>query len=318
MPTSRPSEASILLSDVRRIKKATPRTLYVCRKVKNAAEIIRWAKGEGFETTVPKDEMHVTIAYSRTAVDWMKITEDYFSSEDGSIEIKPGSVRIVEPLGTEGAVVLMFNSSHLAYRHEDIKRMGASWDHPEYQPHITITYDAGDLDLSEVEPYRGKIVLGPELFEEVNEDYKDKLIEKGRKLRVVKVDEELGLVFGWAIICKVDGEDYYDLNIDKNDDGSRERVPEHVPEIEMLKAADDFMQGVRKGNEMHKGAKHGEYVFAFPLTTEIAKALNIETETTGLLVAYRPPPHVLQKYKDGTYTGFSIEGEGEGEEFEDG
>ena len=46
---------------------------------------------------------------------------------------------------------------------------GATWDWPEYQPHISIQV-GGNVDLSKVEPYQGKIVLGPEIFEELRED----------------------------------------------------------------------------------------------------------------------------------------------------
>lgn len=133
-----------------------------------------------------------------------------------------------------------------------------------------------------------------------------KKMQETSEARVVKVSEELGLVFGWAIVCKVDGEDYYDHNIDKN---SGEAVPEHIPEDAMLKAATDFMAHTeRSGNEMHVGPDSGQFVFAWPMTTDIAKALGIETPQTGLLVAYKPTPEVLAKYKDGTYRGFSIEG----------
>jgi hypothetical protein len=118
------------------------------------------------------------------------------------------------------------------------------------------------------------------------------------------VDKALGLVMGYAMICKVNGEPYYDLNLDA--DGKR--VPEHIPEDSMLKASMDFMENSRIGNEMHSGDDKGIYIFAFPLTTEIAKAMGVETRTTGLMVAYKPPPDVLQKFIDGTYTGFSIEG----------
>lgn len=289
------------------VAKATPRTLYISRKVINAREIIKWAKGQGFETTLPAEDMHVTICFSRAPVDWMKISEAYSPNDDASIEVKPGSVRLVEPLGDKGAIVLIFNSNELSWRHEDIKRQGATWDYDEYQPHITITYDQGDVDLKDVEPYRGKIVLGPEIFEEVNEDWADDVVEKNA--RVIKIDEELGLVFGWAIICKIDGEDYYDKNIDRDGPFKGERVPEHIPESTMLKAASSFMETARPGNEMHSGPDRGQHVFAFPLTTEIAKALGIKTKTTGLLVAYKPPSDVLEKFKDGTYTGFSIEGQ---------
>ena len=123
--------------------------------------------------------------------------------------------------------------------------------------------------------------------------------------RIAKVDEALGLVFGWAIVCKIDGEDYYDLNVDRH---TGERVPEHIPEDAMLKASADFMSKSRAGNEMHAGPESGTYVFAFPMTTDIAKAMGIETGKTGLMVAYKPTPEVLKKYIDGTYKGFSIEG----------
>jgi hypothetical protein len=191
----------------------------------------------------------------------------------------------------------------LSWRHEDIKRAGASWDHPQYQPHITISWKAADVDLEKVEPYRGKIVLGPEIFEPINENWKAIVVEK-QDVRICKVDETLGIVFGWAIVCKIDGEDYYDLNVDS----SGERVPEHIPEDAMLKATVDFMSGERAGNEMHAGPDKGTFVCAWPMTSEIAKAMGITTSKTGLMVAYKPPADVLSKFKDGTYTGFSIEG----------
>ncbi|MGO0683489.1 anti-CBASS protein Acb1 family protein [Pseudomonas fulva] len=147
---------------------AAPRPLYVQRKVTNGAEILAWAKAQGFESTVPADELHVTIAYSRQPLDWMKVGGDWSSRQDGGLTVAPGGARLVEPLGGEGAVVLLFNSSELAWRHMQIREAGASWDYEEYQPHVTITYAAGDLDLSKVEPYRGKIEFGPEIFEDLN------------------------------------------------------------------------------------------------------------------------------------------------------
>ncbi len=150
---------------------ALPRPLYVHRKVRNAAEIIAWAKSQGFETTIPADDLHVTIAFSREPVDWMKVGEAWGSDADGGLTIKPGGARLIEKFDG-GAVVLLFNSSELAWRHEAIKQAGASWDWPEYQPHITLTYSADDVDLAKVEPYRGAIVLGPEVFEPLDENWK--------------------------------------------------------------------------------------------------------------------------------------------------
>ena len=160
-------QALVLLAD------ASPRSLYVHRKLLNGAELLEWAKAQGFETTLDAADLHVTIAYSKRPVDWMKAGEDWTPGDDGKYTVDPGGARLVERLGSKGAVVLLFGSSHLAYRHERIMReANASHDFPEYQPHVTITYQAPDgLDLRTVEPFRGKLEFGPEIFEEIDDDW---------------------------------------------------------------------------------------------------------------------------------------------------
>ncbi|MDO8614629.1 MAG: XkdF-like putative serine protease domain-containing protein [Dehalococcoidia bacterium] len=122
------------------------------------------------------------------------------------------------------------------------------------------------------------------------------------KAEVVKIDAELGLVFGWGIVCKVDGEPYFDSQRD------------HIPEASMLRATADFMEKSRMSSEMHArdddGVPMGDgaVIFSFPLTTEVAKALEIDTRKTGWLVAIKPSPGVLAKFKSGEYAGFSIGG----------
>ncbi len=143
---------------------AAPRTLYVSRKVVNADDLIAWAKGQGFKATLPADDLHVTIAYSRTPVDWMKVGESWASE----LKVAAGGPRLMERFGE--ARVLLFKAAELDWRHENIKAAGASWDHPEYHSHITISYDPESPDLQNVEPYQGEIILGPELFAEVKED----------------------------------------------------------------------------------------------------------------------------------------------------
>lgn len=148
------------------ITDAAPRSLYVSRKVINGAEIIAWAKSQGFESTVLAADLHVTVAYSRNPVDWMKVGESWSGDGKGQLKIAPGGARLIDKFG-EGAVVLLFNSSELAWRHVSIVEAGASWDWPDYQPHITFTYEPGSVDIDKVEPYRGAIELGPEIFEEL-------------------------------------------------------------------------------------------------------------------------------------------------------
>lgn len=167
-------QAMALLTD------AAPRSLYVRRNLLNAAELIAWAKAQGFTTTQPASEMHATIAFSRTPVDWIKAGgEDWSNDEKGGVTVKPGGPRLVEKLGDKGAVVLLFASSELTWRHEQIKRAGADWGHDEFQPHVTITYQAPEgLNLRDVEPYRGALRFGPEIFEEVVDDWETTITER--------------------------------------------------------------------------------------------------------------------------------------------
>lgn len=156
---------------------AKPRTLYVHRKVLNAAEIIAWAKSQGFQTTLPAEDLHVTVAFSRQPVDWMKAGQAWSDDRRGHLTVSPGGARLVEKFDG-GAVVLLFNASELSWRHEAIKEAGASWDWPDYQPHITLTYNPGEVDLAKVTPYRGAIELGPEVFEELDETWRDRVTEE--------------------------------------------------------------------------------------------------------------------------------------------
>lgn len=148
---------------------AQPRTLYVHRKVTNAREIIAWARGQGLSDTLDAPDLHVTVAFSRKPLDWFKVST-WGSGEE--IEIK-GGPRLVQPLGDKGAVVLLIANETLKHRHDEFLRAGASWDWPEYQPHVTLTYRSEGVDLGAVEPYQGDIILGPEVFSEVDDDWAD-------------------------------------------------------------------------------------------------------------------------------------------------
>jgi len=156
---------------------AAPRTLYASRPLLNGAELLAWAQAQGFTGLLSADKLHVTLAYSKNTMDWMKIGDDWNSREDGSLRVPPGGVRLVEALGDNGeAITLMFTSSPLSWRHEQIKSAGASWDWEDYQPHITFSWKgAGSMDLRTVEPYRGELIFGPEVFAEIDPEWQKKV-----------------------------------------------------------------------------------------------------------------------------------------------
>ena len=160
------------------IRDASPRTLYVSRNVLNGDEIRAWAKSQGFTSALLPEDMHVTVMFSKTPVDWFAMGQDYsgYLSQEGRLTVGAGGPRAVETFG-EGAVVLQFSNTQLQVRHAFMRTKGASWDHPEYCPHVTITYTGAPPDLSTVVPYRGKIELGPEIFKEVNENWKQEVEE---------------------------------------------------------------------------------------------------------------------------------------------
>jgi uncharacterized protein len=167
---------------VRRLADATrPRTLYVRRDLVNVREFRKWARSQGFATTV--SDPHVTIMYSKAPVDWLKIGADEFRTEsDGGLVVKAGGPRVIERFNS--AVVLAFANSDIQYRHRSMMYRGEDdgieWAHDDFTPHVTVTYDAGAVDLEQVKPYVGELIFGPEIFEEikgpgfvVTEDYNE-------------------------------------------------------------------------------------------------------------------------------------------------
>lgn len=119
--------------------------------------------------------------------------------------------------------------------------------------------------------------------------------------RVVKTDDELGLVFCWAITSKVDGVEYFDLQGD------------NVEEADLIKVAAAFMEAGGASDTMHDENATGRVLFAMPWTPEVAKGFlgpDFEATTTGLMVAIKPHPDVFAKVKNGTYNGVSIGGHG--------
>ncbi len=126
--------------------------------------------------------------------------------------------------------------------------------------------------------------------------------------QILKVSTELGLIFGFAMICKVQDEqgNFFPYN-DTDDD--------QFDELGMLEAVTEFAMTKRVACDMHARDEDGQpvqdggVIHHFPMTEEIAKALGIITPRTGLLVALRPDnPETLEKARRGEYTGFSIGG----------
>jgi hypothetical protein len=119
--------------------------------------------------------------YCREPVDWMKVGADEFGSDQkGNLSIKAGGPRLVEQLGGDKVVCQLFVNYDLSYRHRRALDAGCSYDYPEYQPHITVAEAPVNSDIvRELEPWIGPIELGPEIFEEIQEDWRAALASDG-------------------------------------------------------------------------------------------------------------------------------------------
>jgi hypothetical protein len=142
-------------------------TLYVNRPVENAADIIQWFKSQGLRTLLTPDDMHVTVAFSKSPVYWNAAGPSYERIVVPTCKWD----RYVCHLGPKAALVQKFDSPYLTERWELFRLIGASWDFPGYQPHVSLTYDGADIDPAGLMPWVGKIVLGPEIFAPVNTDW---------------------------------------------------------------------------------------------------------------------------------------------------
>ena len=123
-------------------------------------------------------------------------------------------------------------------------------------------------------------------------------LAKAAAVRVVKVDESLQTVFGFAVVSTVGGKPYVDSQ------------GHHIPEAAMIRAAANYMAGDRPALKMHGSETAGKIIFAWPLTADIARAFDIACDKTGLMVGMMCEPDTFAKFKNGTFTGFSIGGEG--------
>lgn len=121
--------------------------------------------------------------------------------------------------------------------------------------------------------------------------------QKQFELEFVKSDAlDHGILIGWAIVCKQDGEDYFD------------RQDDHIPEDSMFKAATDFFKTGRVLKDMHEGDKQGTVVFGLPATEDVLKSLGLESNRTGLIVGVAPNEELLKMARKGERCGFSIGG----------
>ena len=113
--------------------------LYVALKVMpgSAAALATWMADQGVEQPVAPDKLHITTVYSRTPVPLYQLFD---KPKEVAEQLDPASYEL-GILGEEGALVMFVECSMACASHEYAASLGASWDHPGYRPHVTLSYE---------------------------------------------------------------------------------------------------------------------------------------------------------------------------------
>lgn len=129
------------------------------------------------------------------------------------------------------------------------------------------------------------------------------------RFQIQKSNDDRMLAFGWANVSLTEeGEQIEDWQQDMID-----------PEV-LEDAAYQFVELYREGGEMHERGGAAVLVESMVFTQEKMKALGIPEGTlpVGWWIGFKvTDADVWEKVKDGTYSMFSIEGEGERVEVEE-
>jgi len=128
-------------------------------------------------------------------------------------------------------------------------------------------------------------------------------IDSNLEGKILKVDDEQRMVYGWASVVTEKGVPVVD------------RQGDVIEADTLVKAVNNFMEYVRVGKAMHTGEQVGVVVHSLPVTKEICDALGIQSDREGWVVAYKVyDDAVWAMVKSGELSAFSIGGRANKEE----
>lgn len=126
--------------------------------------IKKYIEENNIPNAVPVNKLHTTLLYSR------KFLPDYVAA---------GKVHLVgQPTNFENwptqdkqsnCLVLKYDCPDLVKRHKFLmKEHGATFDYDEFKPHVTLSYDIGDMDIKDLPKFEDDIVIVEEYSEDLD------------------------------------------------------------------------------------------------------------------------------------------------------
>jgi len=146
-------------------KKGTYAAVKFCKKTKDALKEL----AEKFDIPKPlgTSKFHTTLIYSEKYLPELRSLGKLDEPFSGT-PIK------CESWGTQegtNALVLTFKSPDLVKRHKSLmKEHDATWSHPTYKPHVTLSYDCGDFDMKDINKYLQNAPFYLSMVKEYHED----------------------------------------------------------------------------------------------------------------------------------------------------
>jgi uncharacterized protein len=157
-----------------RMGDAIPKPLCIYRELtaSSARGLQQWAESAGFPVSLLVKPFYVEIFESDIPVDWMQLgSDDWGPDGNNELVVSAGGPRVVEK--TEEGIALLFASNRLRYRHESLCAQAFNSEYgndPGFECAILLVEASGNLDLSKIEPYRGELRFGPEIFEKPDDE----------------------------------------------------------------------------------------------------------------------------------------------------
>lgn len=144
---------------------------YVAAKFdqKTLEQIKLFQETYGIPNPVLPEDLHCTIVYSRVKIPFMTSKESYKASEGAK-------TKVFETRDNKRALVLaLVDADGLKQRHEYGNILGATYDYPDYIPHVTVSYDIGMMEFPLDMPVDISFTVTKEYVEDLNLDWaKDK------------------------------------------------------------------------------------------------------------------------------------------------
>jgi hypothetical protein len=115
---------------------------------------------------LPHSEFHTTLVYSQLSIPWDPQT-------DLDVEAKIIGTTTFDARDGKRCFVILLECPWLQERFDKAMALGATYDFPEYKPHITLSYDIGDFDINSV--------VDPDFPIKIIEEYKKPLKKDWKK-----------------------------------------------------------------------------------------------------------------------------------------